>query len=196
MNKILVRLDEVADKIKDADCLLYRKGRDVSGDLIAVAGRSIYRHAAMAAHWGDDLFSLEMLAWSGGSASYLPSEVCIFPGAIDVYAIDREPENFSRDAAVVNMRRLLGTRYAWRHIAAISALHLPVIRWFSRPNMDDLDGDDLDCGEQRAAICSEAYSRCLRWAGIDPVPELSDAETEPGDLARSAWLSYRFTLTP
>ena len=36
----------------------------------------------------------------------------------------------------------------------------------------------------------------MRAGGVDPVPNLADRLTEPGDLARSAFYEYRFTLLP
>ena len=47
-----------------------------------------------------------------------------------------------------------------------------------------------------ARATREAVSRACRRGGVDPVPNLADRLTEPGDLARSAFFGYRFTLLP
>jgi hypothetical protein len=58
----------------------------------------------------------------------------------------------------------------------------------------DTDDDQLD---GRAVFCSEAVSRADRLGGgVDPVPNLADHDTEPGDLARSDFYRYQFTLEP
>ena len=57
-------------------------------------------------------------------------------------------------------------------------------------------GTDYD--EQRKdgdpPFCSEAVSIAVQAGGVDPVPTLADRYTEPGDLARSLFFHYRFTL--
>ncbi len=194
--------DEVRGEIRDADLVLSR-----GGGLIAVAGRSIYRHAAMAVWWHHDLFVCEMLQWSGGRAVTLRSQVRQYPGRLDVFETApggaRRWPNFHRVGAARFMRRLCGRPYNYWGILALSCLHLPVIRLMPfarrmvrRGQVNATVGGRVadDCG---AAFCSEAFSAACRiGGGVDPVPMLADRLTEPADLARSQFLRYRFTLEP
>ena len=58
-------------KIRDGDVLLFRRRSGVMGKLIAVAGRSEYCHAAMAAWWNGRLMCLETVQGHGGRAVLL-----------------------------------------------------------------------------------------------------------------------------
>ena len=89
------------------------------------------------------------------------------------------------------MRRLTGCDYGYRGLIATALLHLPVIRWFVRADVDDRAFD------RRPPFCSQACAMADRLGGgVDPVPHLADRFTEPADLARSPFYRYRFTLTP
>ena len=70
-----------------------------------------------------------------------------------------------------------------------AALHLPLVRMFVRPSLDD------DQPSRRPPFCSQACVMADRLGGgVDPVPHLADRLTEPADLARSPFYRYRFTL--
>jgi hypothetical protein len=88
------------------------------------------------------------------------------------------------------MRKFTGHAYGWWHLLAVSLLHMPIVRWFIPVNYRDTDADN------HAPFCSEARVIADRLAGVDPVPLLPDRLTEPGDLARSLFYRYRFTLVP
>jgi len=45
-------------------------------------------------------------------------------------------------------------------------------------------------------FCSMAFSRAAKEGGIDPVDNLSDTFTDPGDLDRSPLFKAAFTLFP
>jgi hypothetical protein len=185
----VVPYDRAQREIRDADLLLFRRGRGLVDRMIAASGRSLYVHAAMAAWWRDDLMCLETLQLRDGRAVCLAGQVARFPGRWDVYETnpdDRLP--FDRVAAVRTMKRFTGTRYGWWNVLRIALRRLPIARWLVRPVTDDLaDGT-------HPPFCSQAVAIACRAGGVDPVPNLADRLTEPGDLARSPFFRYRFTL--
>lgn len=178
----------VRGQIRDADLLLYRRR-----GLIAIAGRGQHSHAAKAAWWGDDLFVLEVTGFHGGRAVLLSRQVRRRPGQIDVYGANagaRWPE-YDRQAAVRFMRRLCGCQYGYAGLLGAALLHLPGVRLFVRPKLDD------EAIDRRPPFCSQAVAMADRLGGgVDPVPHLADRLTEPADLARSPFYQYRFTLVP
>ncbi len=210
----LVRYREARHQIGDADLLLFRRrgvlgsgggegmpgrlrlGRLIGGLpslLIAVAGRGLHSHAAKAAWWGQDLFCVEIRGLSGGRAVTLSSQVRRRPGRIDVYQTGPEDrwEDYDRAGASRFMRRLCGCDYGYRGLAAAALLHLPLVRWFVRPEVDD------EAIDRRPPFCSHACAMADRLGGgVDPVRHLADRLTEPADLARSPFYRYRFTLIP
>ena len=124
------RLTEVQDQIKDGDLLLFRRR-----GVISVAGRGDHSHAAMAAHWENDLFCLEVRELLGGRAVTMDSQVRQYPGRIDVY--EANPENrwpeFDRCQTVRQMRRFAGCSYGWVNLLCASLVHLPWIRLLIKP---------------------------------------------------------------
>jgi hypothetical protein len=184
----LVHYPSVRHHIRDGDLLLFR-----NRGLISIAGRGEHCHAAKAAWWGNDLFCLEVTGWFGGRAVTLSSQVAQKPGRIEVYEVNpgnRWPQ-YDRVAAVRFMRRLCGCPYGYGGLLAAALLHLPLVRWLVRPDLDDAACD------RRPPFCSQACAMADRiGGGVDPVPHLADRLTEPADLARSSFYQYRFTLIP
>ena len=185
---LLVSYPSVRHRIRDSDLLLFRRRGP-----IAIAGRGDHCHAAKAAWWGNDLFCLEVLQWFGGRAVTLSSQVEGWPGRIDVYQAN--PDNrwpqYDRGGAVRLMRRLCGCPYGYVALAGTALLHMPIVRWFMRPNLED----EGPC--RRPPFRSQACSMADRLGGgVDPVEHLPDRLTEPADLARSPFYQYRFTLMP
>ena len=184
----LVRYGDVRDQIQNADLLLFRRR-----GLISIAGRGEHSHAAKAAWWEEDLFCLEIRELVGGRAVTLSSQVKCRPGRIDVYEAnpdDRWPE-YDRAGAVRLMRRLAGCSYGYGGLTAAALLHLPLVRLFVTPEVDDAAFD------ARPPFCSHACAMADRiGGGVDPVNHLADRLTEPADLARSPFYRYRFTLLP
>ena len=176
--------------ICSGDLLLFR-GSGIVARLIGAAGRSRYTHAARAIWWSGDLFCCEVRELKGGRAVTLESQVRKFPGIIDVFETnpDRRWPNYDRRAANRATRQFAGCDYGYGGIVAAAALHLPFVRCFASPDFDDA-GED-----RRPPFCSQAIAMADRIAGgVDPVPHLADRITEPGDLARSPFYEYRFTL--
>jgi hypothetical protein len=188
ITRVMVPLSEAKRKIRNGDLLLFRRRCAIS-----VAGRGEHSHVAKAAWWGDDLFCLEVISMHGGRAITLASQVEQYPGRIDVFQVN--PRNrwnqYDRRGAVRFMRRFCGYGYGYAGLVAAAFLHLPVVRWLVRPNVDDKFID------RRPPFCSQACAMADRiGGGVDPVPHLADRLTEPADLARSPFYRYRFTLVP
>lgn len=170
--------------------MLKRSGGDPSELLISSAGRTIYTHAAMAAWWHGHLMCLEMVQFTGGRAVLLSHHVERQPGRWDVFRVSPDRlMTFDASSAVQAMIRLTGTRYGWLNLAKAALSHLPFVRLAVRANMNDAENGT-------PPYCSNAVSRAYRTGGVDPVPFLADAATEPGDLARSTFFRYQFTLIP
>jgi len=173
-------------QIRDSDLLLSRPTRQPWSQWIAATGRSDYSHASKVAWWGDRLFNLEMIQWRGGQATLLSHLVQQWPGYYDLFELVGATDA-QRSRIVGEMQAMCGVPYGWRSAAKLYLANTPIVRFFVRVNTDDVaDGRDL--------FCSAVVSRADRAAGLDPVPHLSDADTLPGDLARSNLYRYRFTL--
>jgi hypothetical protein len=205
------RFAEASRLINDSDLLLFRR-RPCSvrspGSLIskaiATSGRSDYTHAAKAVWWHAAkavwwrcnspvvLLCVEVREFYGGRAVTLESQVRDNPGLIDVYAAnDAGCREYSRFSAAAYMLSFAGQPYGYRAIARAAGAYLPFVRLGYQTDTDDTSIDD------GAVFCSEAVSRADRLGGgIDPVPNLADRDTEPGDLARSDFYRYQFTLEP
>lgn len=186
VDPILVSYPIARPQIWGGDLLLKRAAPP---SLIAAGGRSIYSHAAMAALWEDHLMAVEMVQFIGGRAVLLSNHVAALPGRWDVFRANPDGRwPFERTKAVDEMIRLTGTRYGWWNLLCASTRHLAIVRLFVRPPTDDKE-------DGSPPFCSQAVARATVAAGVDPVPFLSDAATEPGDLARSPFYKYLFTLT-
>ncbi len=187
-NQKWVRYAESREQIQNGDLLLFRRK-----GLISIAGRGVHSHAAKAARWDDDLFCLEIRGWTGGRAVTLSSQVQRFPGRIDVFEVNPEGRwsEYDRDGAIAWMRRLAGCDYGWGNVLKTALLHLPIVRIFFRPKLND------ETVNRRPPFCSQAVTMAERLGGrVDPVRHLADEMTEPADLARSPLYRYRFTLLP
>ncbi len=185
---IHIRYADARETIRDADLLLFRR-RDRLARLIAVAGRSQYVHAAIAGWWRDRLMCVEMTS-GGGRAQLLSNIVEQWPGVIDVYQANAVRRRFSRRRALLAMIAITGRRYGWLNLLRASLLHLAAFRFLVPPDTDDGETSNWP------PFCSQAVAMADRAGGVDPVPNLADRLTEPGDLARSAFYQYRFTLIP
>ena len=192
-----VRLCDAAEAgMASGDLLLYRAGRSLVDFLICRAGRTRYVHAARAYMGLRSWRSIETRAWHGGRNLDLGKEVRLYPRRIDVFEpnpggmAEARGASYSPERAVWWLQTHLVDRpYGWWSIIRASFLHLPVIRLLVRP-------PDDENGNGHLPYCSHAQAAADRAAGFDPVRHLPDRLTEPGDLARSAFYRYRFTLEP
>lgn len=187
---IKAKLSEVAGQMKHADLLLYRCGWKPTNLLIAAMGRSRYVHAGMVG--GDGQLCLHMLQFRGGSDDDLVEIVARNPGSWDWF--EANPDNrwpeFNRVAAVNAMWGLIARPYGYRNVLLAAIRHLPIVRLFVRPLTNDNETSPYP------PHCADAITRADRVGGVDPVPNLADRVTEPGDLARSQFFRYRATLMP
>jgi len=188
MDATIVHYPLARRKIRDGDLLLFRPKRGLMGWLITAAGRSEYSHATMAAWWNGRLMCLETVQGRGGRAVLLSNLVRKRAGRIDVFAANATRRRFDRRAAVAAMIGITGQRYGWWSLLWVALRHLPVVRLFVRPDTDDAANGSLP-------FCSQAVARACRAGGVDPVPNMADRVTEPGDLARSTFFRFRFTLS-
>ena len=163
---VLAHYREARPEIRDADLLLFRR-RSWIARLIAVAGRSRYVHAAMAGWWKDRLMCVEMTS-GGGRAQLLSNLVERWPGAIDVYRANVGRRRFSRKDALSAMIGITGKRYGWGNLLRAALLHLSVLRFFARPDANDLDASTWP------PFCSQAVAAADRAGGVDAVPNLAD----------------------
>ena len=187
MDTALVPYNVVRRKIRDGDLLLFRP-RGLWTRLIPVAGRSVYAHAAMAGWWEDRLMCVEMTQ-GGGRAQLLSNLVEQWPGVIDLLPIQTPiPRRFSRARALEAMLEITGQRYGWGNLVRAAFLHLPVFRFLVSPEMED-------GANGTPPFCSQALATAYRAGGRDPVPNLADRLTEPGDLARSAFFDVSRKVT-
>lgn len=192
-----VRIYDALPRMRPADLLLWRDDQDIQDLMIARAGRSAHSHAAML-DYARQLsgFSrwriLEVTQWHGGRDTSLRDSVRQYPGHWDLFranADNRWPE-WDGDAAVRRMRRFVDCEYGWLKIWSVALLRMPVMGTIFPADLDDSSRDD------KPPICSEAVSIADCAGGVDPVPNLANRYTEPGDLARSLFYRYELTLVP
>lgn len=182
----LMRLEDVADDLRDGDLLLFRRR-----GLISIAGRGVHSHAAKVAWWGGTPFCLEVREWFGGRAVTLASQIDRCPGRIDLFRAnpdDRWPE-YDAEASTHYMRQLAGCDYGYGSVLAAAMLHLPIVRTWMTAEVED------QSVSHRPPFCSQACAMADRLAGgVDPTPYLADRLTEPADLARSPFYEYQYTF--
>lgn len=189
----LVKYENFRHEIWNGDLLLFRRSRfGFLSTAIATAGRGIHSHAGKAAWWHDDLFCLEVREFHGGRAVTLSSQVKKYSGRIDVFRPNANGKwsLYNPEISLEVMRRLTGTDYGYINVTITAMTHIPLIRWFVKPDKND----ENYRSRKRPPFCSQAVAMAERIAGVDPVPNLSDRFTEPADLARSPFYTYLFTL--
>ena len=189
IQKTSLPYNQARPDIRTGALLLWR-GRGIVSKFIRVAGRSKYSHAGMAMWVHGILLCLEVREFAGGRAVTLSSQVRRFPSQIDVFNPNPAFEQFDAIGAARAMLRKSGNEYSYGGIALASLIHLPVVRLYFEPGDDEEGGSDIT-----PEYCSMAISDAAkRGGGEDPVPNLGNAWTEPGDLARSKLWDYFCTL--
>ena len=178
--------------IWDGDLLLFRPATRL-GRLIARAGRSEYCHVGTAVWACGDLLCCDTRA-TGGRRVRLSNLVEAYPGTIDwyrpLYSGSEELGHAKRESVADWVFRRAEGLYGWGTILKMALLHAPVIRWLIDAHEYR---DDVAAGSTQP-VCSELRSMADRLVGDDPVPNLADRLTEPGDLARSPMYRYMGTL--
>ncbi|MEN0109493.1 MAG: hypothetical protein AAF805_02105 [Planctomycetota bacterium] len=168
------------------------------GAAITAHGRSRYCHAALYAELRHRPVALEMVEGVGGRVKLLARYLRTHGGLIDAYRV-APPKTFGRDGpigyygptAADRMLDLVEHPYGYGAVLAAFGLRLPGLRKLVRGFDDDLSNSD-DGGWP--PFCSAAVADAVRHGGVDLVPNAADKVTEPGDLGRSALLTYVGTL--
>jgi len=180
--------------IWNGDLLLFRPATRL-GRLIARAGRSEYCHVGTAVWARSQLLCCDTRA-TGGRRVRLSCLVDAYPGSIDwyrpLYTGSEELAHAKREWVADWVFRHAEGLYGWGSILKMSLLHAPVLRWLIDAHEYR---DDVTAGTMQP-VCSELRSIADRLVGDDPVPNLADRLTEPGDLARSTLYRYEGTLAP
>jgi hypothetical protein len=197
-------------QIHNGDLLLFARGGGFFSWLISVAGRSNFSHAGMAVWLNENacrtwrklfprlkpgLYCAHTQAGRGGQLDPLGDLVKKSPGRIVVRKPIAELQStYNRRRAKAEMLKIVGKPYGWAAIRRTALTHLPIVRlalWrYIAPFLVD------DGGNGGLPFCSMADSRAARLAGNDPVPNLGDRWTEPGDLSRSAGFYDWAVLAP
>lgn len=160
------------------------------GAAITTAGRSPYSHAGKLVKVRGRWFVAEMVEVYGGRLWPLERYAQTHSGLIDVF----KPNHRSFDArgSVDRMLAFVGRPYGYRALLRAALLRTPVVRHVIEPlrlQDDEVLGDwPLFCSS--AVAYADSYG-----GGVDPVPELDIARTEPGDLARGVLYGDGYALT-
>lgn len=191
----LLPLTEARSGIEHGDLLLFRARRSLSHLVIARGGRTRYTHAARVAWEDGELRCLDTIQGTGGRNVSLRDQVERYPGHWDVFrpsiaVAEALGCTYEPDIAVNKVREYVDRPYGWKSLARAALVHLPVVRFFVKPETDD------QASVTWPPYCSQLQAMGDRAAGFDPVVNLADRMTEPGDLARSLFYEYQFTLVP
>lgn len=192
--RIYRRYSEVRRLILSADLLLYRSRwrwlhplKSIVHVLIRLQGRSECIHASAAIWARKRLMVGETNGGVGARVVSLSSQVAACPGLIDLYrANPNDLPGYDREVSADVMFCAAGRPYGWNSIFRTALTYIGF----------RADTDDSGHDRQREPYCSASKSRADRIAGHDPVLNLADSETTPGDLARSDFYRYFCTLIP
>ncbi len=212
--QINLPFEEAKPLIDEADVLLYR-GQGWMSYFIRKSGLSPYTHVSVAS-WINGrantskgiLECVEFREGSGGRAVNLGQEVIKYPGQIDVYRITPHctewefkrtegkfklhKDKFNPKAITDTMRMMTGLPYGWKRIWWLAKHKMIGFRLFT--DVESLRCDEV--GDVVYPVCSTTISYSFNKYGSDLIKNMSDEWTEPADIARSARLSYLFTLDP
>lgn len=202
---IKIKFRQARNIIREGDVLLFR-GQSWASYFISVAGEGVHTHVGVAS-WHDDLLEcVEFKEWRGGRAVNLQRQVNENPGLIDVFRpvdtfasfdfrdgqVHSIKKKFDAKCVTDNMRKLTGLPYGWKRIWWIFR-HKAIGLRLWRDNGQLVD-DTVK--ELIYPVCSTSLAWAFSSCGFDLVKQRSDQWTEPADIARSARLSYLFTLNP
>ena len=182
--------NEVRDDIPQAALLQWRRGRwELINRVISGGDRTIYCHTAMVELVSAGVWSLEMLQWRGGVRCPLWRYVQDYPGRIDVFWPNANGRFcYDPHLAVAKMRELVQRPYGYRNIFRVGLSYLPLVRSLITPSIDD------SANGYCAPHCSMARVLADTAGGVDPVRNTPAYATTPGDLGRSLFFRYMFTL--
>jgi hypothetical protein len=207
---MIIPYKEAKKLIKDADILLFHCGKFPHvGWWISKYTQSKYSHSALA-YWKDDeLYCIEFREFIG-SRLYKLDQYMAEGALIDVY---RATESFL-DPVIVKDEieggyklvkkmlilteevikniidtslKLIGKKYSYWTIWQMFKTYIPFIRL--RVRVDKNGQPDVE-----KFVCSTLITYAYRKFYIDPVPNVADSYTSPGDLARSVLFVKLFEI--
>ena len=199
-----IPFEEAKNYIQEADLLLFRAGQFPSvGWWISKYTNSDYSHVAIAHYDDGELYCVEQREFKGGRSVLLESQ--LNTDGIDIYRANTEivvpvfnKDGISSEHLYLNDEvkksitksalKITGSSYGWSNIWNIAKGYAPFFRLIKSGKNGD---DDI----AKAYVCSTASVYSYRLNYYDPCPNLSDARTTPGDLARSSLFHYMFTMT-
>ncbi len=181
----------IRDAIPNASLLLWRRGRwEPINRIISGGDRTIYCHAGtVEVDDAGSVWSLEMLQWKGGLRYPLWRYVQDYPGRMDVFFPNAGGRfSYKPDLAVAEMRKLISRPYGYGNILHVGLSYVPLVRLLVTPSLDD------EANGYCAPHCSMARVIADTAGGVDPVCNTPAYATTPGDLARSLFFKYLYTL--
>lgn len=218
MKKIYLNLKDAINLIEEADVLLFR-GKSFISRMIQRSGEGEYSHAALATfpkclQCPEDREILEVSEFREGKGGRTVSITGAYSkdieaGIIDVYRVinplvkvffDEKDGKIKESLQMFNprgitneMRKATGLPYGWDKIWWILKKKIFGLRLF---HSLEKSSDDAIIKSMKDVypVCSTAVAYCYSKYGYDLVPNRADSYTEPSDLARSAILSYLFTI--
>lgn len=215
MNKTILPIEEARLLIRESDVLLF-KGNGFFSKLIQKAGEGSYSHVALASWYNGsrDSSLLEVVEFREGKGGRTVNLTSAYKshlegGLIDVYRVNKPiyktyynpltkkvekvAVDFNAKGITRCMRNLTGLPYGWKRIWWIAKNKLAGLRWFM--NIEEIDNDSSAIDLSKIyPVCSTAVAACFSKYGYDLTKNRADEYTEPNDIARSAILSYLFTL--
>ena len=186
--------------------------------MIKKAGEGAYSHVALASWYNGSrdsslLEAVEFKEGKGGRTVNLTSayKAQLEQNLIDVYRVtkpiyktfynpetkkvEKIPVDFNSKGITRLMINLTGLPYGWRRIWWIAKNKIIGFRWFM--DIDEIDNDNSKVDSSKIyPVCSTAIAACFSKHGYDLTKNRADEFMEPSDIARSAILSYIFTLAP
>ena len=196
----LIALEEVAPRILPGSILVWRGGRLPHQRITNAEGRGAGHHVEMVLVRGSGIPALQCMGFTMWGPRYhsLRQVVLRALGKIDLYEPMADVAwahegNWDGYGAQQEMERLIAESrgYGWWHLLRLALRRMPMVRLLLRHAYGDKCHKRL-----RTYFCSHAVSQACRvGGGFDPVPQLSDWETQPADLARSLFFRRLGRLT-
>ena len=132
---------------------------------------------------GSRKFPLNKYLAAGHNISvFRPVHLAVVPDGPHSYVV----KEFSPDVAdsiIREAEHLIGMDYGWKNIWRMALTMTPFVRLFSGNHKYN------DDAKAQAFVCSTLVTYTYRKHFLDPTPNLADAYTKPGDLARSPLFS-------
>lgn len=199
--------EEAKKYLENGDVLLLSPS-GVIGNVIAGYGEGGYSHAGIF-FWEDGKgFITEFKEFHGGRTisldkarrDYLgrmhffratPYTVELEPSYVDgAFHVKKILKHMNGKLTANYIKKLEGVPYGWRRILILAKRKLPFLRLFLKSSRDDRQTNG-----HIYPVCSTAVAKAFRETYTDLIPQKSDLDVEPSDLARSKVLYHMFRIT-